>query len=96
MNIKKTVKKVAALVAGATMMGATIMGAMAYDLSNYPEPFVKNGVADAKIVVGEKAATQDVVGAIDLAASLQADAKTTSVIDVPGAAGEVSLSGDAF
>ena len=96
MNIRKTVKKIAALAAGATMLGATIMGAMAYDLSNYPQPFVKDGIADAKIVIGEKADAQDVVGAIDIAASLQADATTITTFDVPGVAGEVTVSGDSF
>ena len=52
MDIRKTVKKIAALVAGTTMVGATIMGAMALDLSDYPAPFVSDGVFDGKIVVG--------------------------------------------
>lgn len=94
MNIAKTVKKIAALVAGTTMLGATIMGATALDLSNYPAPFVTNGVWDGKIIVGAKAATSDVVGAIDLAAALQADATTTSEVNVPGAAGTASVIGD--
>lgn len=94
MNIAKTVKKIAALAAGATMLGATIMGATALDLSNYPAPFVTNGVWDGKIVVGAKAATSDVVGAIDLAAALQADAKTVSTVNVPGAAGTATVVGD--
>lgn len=94
MDMKKTVKKIAALVAGTTMIGATIMGATALDLSNYPAPFVNNGVFSGKIVVGAKAATSDVVGAIDLAASLQADATSSSEVDVPGAAGEATVTGD--
>ena len=95
MNIKKTVKKIAALVAGTTMLGATIMGAMALDLSDYPAPFVTDGDFDGKIVVGEKAATSDVVGAIDIAASLQAEATLTTEINIPGAAGTDSIIGDA-
>lgn len=95
MDMKKTAKKIAALVAGTTMLGATIMGATALDLSNYPAPFVTNGVFSGKIVVGARAATSDVVGAIDLAASLQADATSTSEVNVPGAAGAASVSGDA-
>lgn len=94
MDMKKTAKKIAALVAGTTMLGATIMGATALDLSNYPAPFVTNGVFSGKIVVGAKAATSDVVGAIDLAASLQASAKSSSEVTVPGAAGEATVSGD--
>ena len=94
MNMRKTVKKIAALVAGTTMVGATIMGAMALDLTNYPAPFVANGVFDGKIVVGAKAMTSDVVGAIDLAASLQASASTTTEIDVGGEAGKATVTGD--
>ncbi|MBW2991282.1 hypothetical protein KY348_06290 [Candidatus Woesearchaeota archaeon] len=94
MNIRKTVKKIAALVAGTTMVGATIMGAMALDLSDYPAPFVSGGVFDGKIVVGANAATSDVVGAIDLAASLQAEATSVSEINIPGAAGTATVTGD--
>ena len=94
MNIRKTVKKIAALVAGTTMLGATIMGATALTLADYPAPFVTNGIWDGKIVVGAKAATSDVVGAIDLAASLQAEATTTSTVNVPGAAGTATVIGD--
>jgi hypothetical protein len=94
--MRKTVKKIAALVAGTTMVGATIMGAMALDLSNYPAPFVTNGVFDGKIVVGSSAMTSDVVGAIDVAASLQAASTTTTQVDIPGAAGTASVTGDNF
>jgi hypothetical protein len=96
LNMRKTVKKIAALVAGTTMVGATIMGAMALDLSNYPAPFVTSGVFDGKIVVGSSAMTSDVVGAIDVAASLQAAATTTTEIDIPGAAGKATVTGDSF
>ncbi len=96
MNVRKTVKKILALGAGATMVGATIMGAAAYNLAEYPAPFVQDGVANVKIVVGANAATQDVLGAIDIAASLQAAAVTKKAIDIPGLAGEVTLKGDAF
>lgn len=94
MNIRKTVKKIAALVAGTTMLGATIMGATALDLSDYPAPFVADGVFDGKIIVGANAATSDVVGAIDLAASLQAEATTTTEINIPGTAGTATVVGD--
>ncbi len=71
MKVKKAIKAIAALGAGISMVGATLMGAMAADLSNYPSPFVKNGTFDGLIVVGDDAAAQDVVGAIDVGASLQ-------------------------
>ncbi len=96
MNVKKTVKKIMALGAGVTMVGATIMGAMAYDLATYPAPFVANGVFDGKIVVGEKAATSDVMGAVDIAASLQAKAVSKKPVNIPGIAGQVALEGDTF
>ncbi len=75
MKIKKAIKKIVALGAGATMVGATLLGAMATDLSNYPAPFVQDGsINNAMIVVGANAATSDVIGAIDISASLQAAA----------------------
>ena len=75
MNVKKAVKRIGALAAGTSMVAATIMGAAA-NLAEYPAPFVKDYVFDGKIVVGEMAATSDVMGAIDIAASLQAAAKS--------------------
>lgn len=75
MKIKKAIKKIVALGAGATMVGATLLGAMATDLSDYPAPFVQDGsINNAMIVVGANAATSDVIGAIDISASLQAAA----------------------
>ena len=91
MNVKKTVKKLVALGTGATMVGATIMGAMA-DLSTYPAPFVMDGVVDTMIVVGATAKTMDTLGAIDIAASLQATAVTPAGTGSSG--GTVTLTGD--
>lgn len=96
MNTKKTIKKILALGAGVTMVGATIMGATAYNLADYPTPYIEDGVFSGKIVVGERAATQDVLGAIDIAASLQAESVTQEAVEIPGQAGEVQLEGDAF
>ncbi|MEM3126526.1 MAG: S-layer protein [Candidatus Woesearchaeota archaeon] len=75
MRVQKAIKKIAALSAGATMLGATIMGAMAADLSQYPEPFVKNGRFNGVIVVGDQAKADDVLGSIDIATSLQYSTK---------------------
>jgi hypothetical protein len=77
-------KKVTALATGALMLGATLAGALALeDLSTYPAPFVENGVLnDAVIVVGEAAETADVLGAVDIAAALQAEA--TTPVDISG------------
>ncbi|MBU1975864.1 MAG: hypothetical protein KKG59_05660 [Nanoarchaeota archaeon] len=91
MNVKKTIRKLVALGTGATMVGATIMGAMA-DLSTYPAPFVKDGVVDTLIVVGANAKTMDTLGAIDIAASLQAVAVTP--IATGNVAGTTTITGD--
>jgi len=85
MQIGRTVKKLAAISTGALMLGATLTGALAasYKLADYPAPFLKNGMLDnTVIVVGKNAATADVVGAIDLAAALQAEA--VSKVSVEG------------
>ncbi|MGV8141164.1 MAG: hypothetical protein ACP5NW_01840 [Candidatus Woesearchaeota archaeon] len=69
--MNKTIKKIVALGMGATMLAGTAAMALAADLSDYPSPFVKDGVFVGKIVIGEKAASIDTVGALDIAASLQ-------------------------
>ncbi|HLC46998.1 MAG TPA: S-layer protein [Candidatus Nanoarchaeia archaeon] len=69
--MRKTIQKISAIAAGVSMVGATIMGAVAADLSQYPAPFIKNGAFDALIVVGDDAASEDVVGAIGIGTSLQ-------------------------
>ena len=93
MRIKKAIKKIVALGAGASMVGATMFGAMAADLSTYPDPFVMDGEFNAMIVVGETAATQDVLGAIDIATSLQFASKTEQLVEGGTA---VTLEGDAY
>jgi hypothetical protein len=92
MNVKKTIKKLVALGTGATMVGATLMGAMASDLSEYPSPFVKDGVVDSMIVIGANAKPMDTLGAIDIAASLQAAA--TTPVAVGGSVGQTQIVGD--
>jgi len=95
MNVKKTIKTIVALGAGAVLVGATILGAVATaDLGNYPAPFITDGAYNAKIVVGANAAPMDVIGAIDIGASLQALAKTEVSIEGTASAdvsGGVSL-----
>lgn len=95
MRVKKAIKKLVALGAGASMVGATIFGAMAADLSMYPAPFVKDGAYNAMIVIGEAASTTDVIGAIDISNSLQYAAKVVKEIDVSGGSG-ASLAGNSF
>jgi hypothetical protein len=89
MNIKKTVKKMTAVLAGATMLGATVMGAMAMDLGDYPAPLITNGVWDGKVVVGAVAAAEDIAGAASLAAGLQ----TYSRVPVSVGGGSISVEG---
>src|SRR3989338_5032292 len=98
MKIRKAVQKIAAIGAGLSMVGATILGAMAADLSEYPDPlFIKDGQFNGVIVVGDRAAAEDVVGAINIATSLQyAVAQPVAVPSQPGGTGGVlSVSGDA-
>ena len=75
--MNKTIKKIVALGMGATMLAGTAAMALATDLSDYPAPFVKDGVFVGKIVIGEKAASIDTVGALDIAASLQRSASVS-------------------
>ncbi len=84
MEVKKAIRKVIALGAGATMVGATLFSAMAADLSAFPAPFVKDGVFDALIVVGATAASEDVVGAVDIGASMQFELKKETPVSVGG------------
>ncbi|MFH0978429.1 MAG: hypothetical protein V1837_03950 [Candidatus Woesearchaeota archaeon] len=97
MKIKRVMKKVVALGTGVTMVGATLLGALAAaDLSQYPSPlFIKEGKFDGIIVVGDQAAGEDVVGAIDIAVSLQQASKTSTT--VTGSTGvTTTVEGDAF
>ena len=83
MKVKNAIKKIVALGTGAVMLGATVMGAAAADLGDYPSPFVQNGVFSGKVVVGESAATSDLLGALDIATSLQRAA--TTPVSISGA-----------
>lgn len=95
MNVKKAIKRVVALGTGAALMGATVLGAMAADLADFPEPFVKNGNFDAMIVVGQSAASADVIGAVDIATTLQYEMKQQTTTGA-GSVTSVTLSGDSF
>ncbi|MBI2147181.1 S-layer protein [Candidatus Woesearchaeota archaeon] len=97
MRVRKAIKKIAALGAGISMVGATMLGAMAADLSNYPDLFIKDGQFNGVLVVGDKAAAEDVVGSIDIATSLQyALAQPVATPSQPGGQGGLlSVSGDA-
>jgi hypothetical protein len=71
MEIKKTIKNITALGIGASMVGATLFGAMAADLAQYPNQYVQDGKFAGILVVGDKAAAEDVIGVSDIAVSLQ-------------------------
>ena len=66
-TLKKVIKRIGAFATGLTFVGATMLGASAAaDLSQYPSPlFIKDGVFDGIIVVGDDAAASDVVGSIE-------------------------------
>ena len=92
MEFKKTIKRISALGIGASMVGATLFGAMAADLANYPNQYIKAGKFAGVLVVGDKAAAQDVIGVSDIAVSLQFAA--TKPAEAAGA--EVAAEGDAW
>lgn len=81
MNVKKAIKRIAAIGTGAAMLGATILGAVAAaDLSQYPSPLFigTDGKFNALLVVGKAASSEDIIGAIDIATALQAASVTTT------------------
>ncbi len=84
MRTKTVMRKIAAVGAGIAMMGATMAGALAANLADYPNMFYKNNKLNAAIVVGDKAVSIDVVGAIDLATSLQYGAREAKTISLGG------------
>jgi len=92
MEFKKAIKRISALSVGASMVGATLFGAMAADLANYPSQYIKDGKFAGVLVVGDKAAAEDVIGVSDIAVSLQFAA--TKPAEAAGAAVEVE--GDAW
>ncbi|MBI2138016.1 S-layer protein [Candidatus Woesearchaeota archaeon] len=72
MKFGKAIKKIVALGTTATMLGATLgASAFAADLKDFPAPFIKDGKFSGLLVVGDKAAAEDVVGVSDVAISLQ-------------------------
>lgn len=94
MKLRKAIKKIVALGTGVAMVGATMVGAMAAaDLMNYPAPFVKNGQFNAMIVVGDTAAPADIVGAIDVAASLQYNMRQTGYVSTGGSTSTTVVGG---
>lgn len=80
-----------ALGTGAVMVGSSVFAAV--DLANYPMPFVKDGKFSGVLIVGDKAAAEDVIGISDIIASLQFAATKKVTTTTPGA---VAVEGDAW
>ena len=94
MRLNKAIKRIVALGTGATMVGATFLGAMAAaDLADYPSPFIKDGKFSGVLVVGDKAAAEDIIGVTDILGSLQFSA--TKKVGGTVTAG-VSVEGDSW
>ncbi|MFB6244957.1 MAG: S-layer protein, partial [Candidatus Nanohaloarchaea archaeon] len=92
-KIKKITKTVAgsALLVGATLAGAATAGAAqsdgssGYNLGDYPAPFVdEDGTVDTSVVVGESAKTSDVVGGLNIAATLGNAAFSSKTVAAEG------------
>ncbi|KHO45369.1 MAG: hypothetical protein QS98_C0011G0064 [archaeon GW2011_AR3] len=95
MKVRKAIKRIMALSTGAAMLGATMFGAMAAaDLANYPSPlFIKDGVFDGVLGVGDNAAAEDIIGITNIATSLQAASVKKKVVETGGVV--VDVEGDA-
>ncbi|MBI2655952.1 hypothetical protein HYX06_06035 [Candidatus Woesearchaeota archaeon] len=91
MRFQKAIKRMIALGTGAVMLSGSVFGAA--DLANYPMPFIKDGKFSGVLVVGDKAAAEDVIGISDIHSGLQFAAvkKVTTT-----SAGAVSVEGDAW
>jgi len=92
MRFQKAIKRMIALGTGAVMLSSLVAGAS--DLANYPMPFVKDGKFSGVLVVGDKAAAEDVIGISDITSSLQFAA--TKAAPTSGAGSTVSVEGDAW
>ncbi|MFH1849204.1 MAG: hypothetical protein ABH879_03370 [archaeon] len=95
MEVRKAIKKIVALGVGASMMGATMLGAMAADLADYPKPMFigDDGTFNGIVVMGAAAAAEDVIGASNILANLQAVATRTVTVSTSSAT-TTTLSGE--
>jgi len=98
LKAKSTIKKIAAISAGALMTGATMFGAVAATtLADYPSPFITGGKWVGLIVVGSDAAAGDIIGATDIAATLAqgatVSAGTAGVTVAGGKAQDIAING---
>lgn len=68
--MKFNFRKIAPVLASAVLLGSTIGFAAATDLTAYPATFVTKGKADVAIVVGEAAASSDVMAGMGISSDL--------------------------
>jgi hypothetical protein len=100
MRFQKAIKRMIALGTGVVMLGSMAGSAFAAaDLANYPAPFIKDGKFNGVMIVGDKAAAEDVIGITDVGLSLQAasvkkvsSGSGSSSLDVEGDAWQVATS----
>src|SRR3989344_7254246 len=94
MRFQKAIKRMIALGTGAVMLSSVAGSAFAAaDLANYPSPFIKDGKFNGVLVVGDKAAAEDVIGVTEIGIAL-AQSATKKVTTTTG--GDVSVEGDAW
>lgn len=77
MKVRKAIKSIVALGAGAAMMGATMFSALGTaDLADFPKPMFigSEGAFNGVFVVGDAAEAADVLGIADVKAAMQAAA----------------------
>ena len=92
MRFQKAIKRMIALGTGAVMLSSVASAAV--DLANFPMPFIKDGKFNGYLVVGNKAAAEDVIGTSDVIASLQFSA--TKKVAASTSGGDVTVEGDAW
>ncbi len=92
MKVKRMVKRLSAIGAGALMLGATAMGALAADLSDYPNDFVTDGTFNGWFVVGENAAAIDNLAMTDIATGMKTGESSGTTTSVSGDAWMVGTS----
>ena len=91
MRFQKAIKRMIALGTGAVMLSSMVSAAA--DLANYPSPFVKDGKFSGVLIVGDKAAAEDVIGITDIVSSLQFAAVKKAATT---GGSSVSVEGDAW
>lgn len=96
MKVKKFIKTIVALSTGLTMIGATVFGAAAAGLGDYPSQYINDGTFNGMFVVGSNAKTEDVLGIVDIATSIQFSSKKDIVVSQGTGKTVTSLSGDVY